>query len=150
MLLRVLFILFIIYFFFLMIRRPPRSTRTDTLFPYTTLFRSDAGAVARPAAVRLGLPARRRDFLRREPPIYPLWHGLSGPRRPAALRTCGGFARRRPPARAVARRGAARQPRLSGCAAIRHPCRRRALRKLFRSEERPGGKGWVRTGRSRW
>src|SRR3546814_2726267 len=28
------------YFFFLMIRRPPRSTRTDTLFPYATLFRS--------------------------------------------------------------------------------------------------------------
>src|SRR3546814_4939763 len=28
-------------FLFLMIRRPPRSTRTDTLFPYTTLFRSD-------------------------------------------------------------------------------------------------------------
>src|SRR3546814_14253576 len=27
-------------FFFLIIRRPPRSTRTDTLFPYTTLFRS--------------------------------------------------------------------------------------------------------------
>src|SRR3546814_4740239 len=27
-----------------MIRRPPRSTRTDTLFPYTTLFRSDRGA----------------------------------------------------------------------------------------------------------
>src|SRR3546814_15129066 len=27
-------------FCFLMIRRPPRSTRTDTLFPYTTLFRS--------------------------------------------------------------------------------------------------------------
>src|SRR3546814_17962486 len=26
-----------------MIRRPPRSTRTDTLFPYTTLFRSDTG-----------------------------------------------------------------------------------------------------------
>src|SRR3546814_14809396 len=31
--------------FFLMIRRPPRSTRTDTLFPYTTLFRS-SGALA--------------------------------------------------------------------------------------------------------
>src|SRR3546814_19292708 len=30
-----------------MIRRPPRSTRTDTLFPYTTLFRSDAHAAAR-------------------------------------------------------------------------------------------------------
>src|SRR3546814_963250 len=32
-------------FFFLMIRRPPRSTRTDTLFPYTTLFRSRGGAL---------------------------------------------------------------------------------------------------------
>src|SRR3546814_15819248 len=30
----------VILFFFLMIRLPPRSTRTDTLFPYTTLFRS--------------------------------------------------------------------------------------------------------------
>src|SRR3546814_15426630 len=29
-----------LFIFFLMIRRPPRSTRTDTLFPYTTLFRS--------------------------------------------------------------------------------------------------------------
>src|SRR3546814_16777417 len=28
------------FFFFLMLRRPPRSTRTDTLLPYTTLFRS--------------------------------------------------------------------------------------------------------------
>src|SRR3546814_16400711 len=39
--------LFYVYssvFFFLMIRRPPRSTRTDTLFPYTTLFRSPARA----------------------------------------------------------------------------------------------------------
>src|SRR3546814_15373462 len=33
-------------FFFLMIRRPPRSTRTDTLFPYTTLFRSRTGTSA--------------------------------------------------------------------------------------------------------
>src|SRR3546814_13421205 len=33
-------VLFIFFFFFLMIRQPPRSTRTDTLFPYTTLFRS--------------------------------------------------------------------------------------------------------------
>src|SRR3546814_6032697 len=33
-----------LFFFFLMIRRPPRSTRTDTLFPYTTLFRSAVGA----------------------------------------------------------------------------------------------------------
>src|SRR3546814_11138625 len=33
--------MFLLYVCFLMIRRPPRSTRTDTLFPYTTLFRSD-------------------------------------------------------------------------------------------------------------
>src|SRR3546814_16890573 len=32
--------MFVIVIFFLRIRRPPRSTRTDTLFPYTTLFRS--------------------------------------------------------------------------------------------------------------
>src|SRR3546814_18337178 len=38
---RSLDLVFLICFFFLMIRRPPRSTRTDTLFPYTTLFRSD-------------------------------------------------------------------------------------------------------------
>src|SRR3546814_10660728 len=31
--------------FFLMIRRPPRSTRTDTRFPYTTLFRSEPGFI---------------------------------------------------------------------------------------------------------
>src|SRR3546814_12888893 len=44
----------LLYFFFLMIRRPPRSTRTDTLFPYTTLFRSDAtnGSDYRPASFR--------------------------------------------------------------------------------------------------
>src|SRR3546814_21134459 len=34
----------ILFCFFLMIRRPPRSTRTDTLFPYTTLFRSSRNA----------------------------------------------------------------------------------------------------------
>src|SRR3546814_4105595 len=61
--------------FFLMIRRPPRSTRTDTLFPYTTLFRSDGagGACDRPAGAgqgqadrrpRRGYPARRRDSRR--------------------------------------------------------------------------------------
>src|SRR3546814_3491465 len=38
-----------------MIRRPPRSTRTDTLFPYTTLFRSQRGfATGAPAPSRHG------------------------------------------------------------------------------------------------
>src|SRR3546814_8744793 len=36
-------------FFFLMIRPPPRSTRTDTLFPYTTLFRSGCRGDRTPA-----------------------------------------------------------------------------------------------------
>src|SRR3546814_13972355 len=39
---------FLINLFFLMMRRPPRSTRTDTLFPYTTLFRSYPSRDARP------------------------------------------------------------------------------------------------------
>src|SRR3546814_19060928 len=38
-------------FFFLMIRRPPRSTRTDTLFPYTTLFRSKASVSSQAAPI---------------------------------------------------------------------------------------------------
>src|SRR3546814_14897446 len=37
-----------VFLFFLMIRRPPRSTRTDTLFPYTTLFRSRFVMTANP------------------------------------------------------------------------------------------------------
>src|SRR3546814_1951981 len=44
-----------------MIRRPPRSTRTDTLFPYTTLFRSlllRAGKVFRTYRVALGIKPR--------------------------------------------------------------------------------------------
>src|SRR3546814_15153726 len=48
-------------FFFLMIRRPPRSTRTDTLFPYTTLFRS----LALGTGLRYGLrlrPIMRQGF----------------------------------------------------------------------------------------
>src|SRR3546814_1188550 len=47
--------IFMYLIFFLMIRRPPRSTRTDTLFPYTTLFRSSWGA--KPIAWRS--PSRR-------------------------------------------------------------------------------------------
>src|SRR3546814_18912146 len=38
----------ICWFFCLMIRRPPRSTRTDTLFPYTTLFRSASHSASAP------------------------------------------------------------------------------------------------------
>src|SRR3546814_4363461 len=67
--------------FFLMIRRPPRSTRTDTLFPYTTLFRSDQPARPRHGAAlderswRLRSlrarfrPRRRADAVRHVSPL---------------------------------------------------------------------------------
>src|SRR3546814_13946443 len=48
--------LIILFFFFLLIRLPPRSTRTDTLFPYTTLVRS-----GRDAPRRADYRARRRE-----------------------------------------------------------------------------------------
>src|SRR3546814_9734949 len=51
-----------IFVFFLMIRRPPRSTRTDTLFPYTTLFRSGPELLA-----EAGPLGRLRDLVRVEP-----------------------------------------------------------------------------------
>src|SRR3546814_11575223 len=55
--------------YFLLIRRPPRSTRTDTLFPYTTLFRSapiPAGRARSAEGFRLGIGFRRT---RRPPPL---------------------------------------------------------------------------------
>src|SRR3546814_5939352 len=74
-----------------MIRRPPRSTRTDTLFPYTTLFRSPAphqwAAVGRRCGAgswpRVRPPARLEDLL-----------ALAGRRRSAAA---GGLERLREP-----------------------------------------------------
>src|SRR3546814_2237391 len=42
-----------------MIRRPPRSTRTDTPFPYTTLFRSPGGSRLRPPGADLSTAVRR-------------------------------------------------------------------------------------------
>src|SRR3546814_10474381 len=51
-------------FFFLMILRPPRSTRTDTLFPYTTLFRSAFALerLGRTLDARLGRRLHRIDL----------------------------------------------------------------------------------------
>src|SRR3546814_11538402 len=46
-----------LYLFFLMIRRPPRSTRTDTLCPYTTLFRSGRARMSRPKLLLLDEPS---------------------------------------------------------------------------------------------
>src|SRR3546814_2848845 len=63
-------------FFFLMIRRPPRSTRTDTLFPYTTLFRSDRGRERTPIGID-DIMGRYRD--RRRAGVARR-HGVARPR----------------------------------------------------------------------
>src|SRR3546814_7028389 len=56
------------FVFFLMLRRPPRSTRTDTLFPYTTLFRSSASCPRRAVRrERLPLAFPPSAHLRRGP-----------------------------------------------------------------------------------
>src|SRR3546814_12437435 len=47
---------------FLMIRRPPRSTRTDTLFPYTTLFRSYSPAAFTPRALAAEIAEHDRRY----------------------------------------------------------------------------------------
>src|SRR3546814_5286145 len=61
-----------------MIRRPPRSTRTDTLFPYTTLFRSNCALCAAsswsspagPTAFTTRCARRRRRRRNNERPLY--------------------------------------------------------------------------------
>src|SRR3546814_15176925 len=67
-----------LFVFFLMIRRPPRSTRTDTLFPYTTLFRSQCRrrlcrllARAGRGAARAGAGIARRARTRRVRALLP-------------------------------------------------------------------------------
>src|SRR3546814_16382445 len=50
-----------VYFVFLIIRRPPRSTPTDTLFPYTTLFRSSIPGRRRNGAIRKNLAGGGRQ-----------------------------------------------------------------------------------------
>src|SRR3546814_16035160 len=59
-----MFMVVVYLVFFLMIRRPPRSTRTDTLFPYTTLFRSGRHVGLRSHGV-LDRPFHRIEMPRR-------------------------------------------------------------------------------------
>src|SRR3546814_5571888 len=61
-----------------MIRRPPRSTRTDTLFPYTTLFRSLLVSIAFDEITAAGVDRQKRALLNGLATIYamkalPLW-----------------------------------------------------------------------------
>src|SRR3546814_11346571 len=73
----------IVFFFFLMIRRPPRSTRTDTLFPYTTLFRSGVPLHGRLRRTLPAMPPRRARRLRRARfrPAAKRGAGADGPQR---------------------------------------------------------------------
>src|SRR3546814_14489915 len=131
-------------FFFLMIRRPPRSTRTDTLFPYTTLFRSRGlgghhGGIALPDVEATDFRAGGDDLAslpRLEAPAHqPL--GLVAPR------LFAGPARddqaQSPPA--ALRRAEIAIARLVGV---------HGLEPVDRSEARRVGTECVRTLRSRW
>src|SRR3546814_16136123 len=64
-----------------MIRRPPRSTRTDTLFPYTTLFRSHRGAPVDEAARQPLVERVRKPVFQRPRPVAP-FAGVGQPIRP--------------------------------------------------------------------
>src|SRR3546814_15104079 len=79
-------ILYSCFFFFLMIRRPPRSTRTDTLFPYTTLFRSFKARekVARRGRLYHDAVDRKLDRLARKLVVEATCEQHDGPRIAAA------------------------------------------------------------------
>src|SRR3546814_11687543 len=75
------------FFFCLMIPRPPRSTRTDTLFPYTTLFRSRQSASKRLVRLAKPLLARTGAFARTLPGhAHELVERIDMPRRIADTR----------------------------------------------------------------
>src|SRR3546814_16665115 len=120
------------YCFFLMIRRPPRSKRTYTLFPYTTLFRSIEGGRHREPAVEHRQPQRHRNGC------------------PQA-----GRQEERPEPLAEQRRTGMAAVAGNGGAGSRHVgeylvLRARWIMAFFSSEERRVGKEWVRTCRSGW
>src|SRR3546814_4044743 len=62
-----------------MIRRPPRSTRTDTLFPYTTLFRSLVGTIAKNIeTLNLDEATSHPDFVHNPGTGEELFHSFAG------------------------------------------------------------------------
>src|SRR3546814_14767361 len=132
--------------FFLMIRRPPRSTRTDTLFPYTTLFRS---------SVRTRQPGRVR---RGEPGVFRPGSGVCLPAARAASLFRGALRRRsaapglraRPALRAAGRRrrpGAAARTRSRARPGRRLPAGRGQDRKSVVEGKRVSGRGGLGGGR---
>src|SRR3546814_12019730 len=134
-----------------MIRRPPRSTRTDTLFPYTTLFRSDSSLIGRRLAANRRVlaaapaylaghaaPQHPQDLARHNCLIYTYrnqrydWH-LVDAGGAETIVTIGGNLETNNPL--MQRAGA-----LAGLGVVLLP-----LRIIGRSEERRVGTVWVRT-----
>src|SRR3546814_12941081 len=129
-----------------MIRRPPRSTRTDTLVPYTTLFRSAAAAQAGVRPDRLAAAVQR-------PAARP------APGAAAAGRAAGGKARRGDAARAASQGQGPLAPAGSGgCQDTGASAADGAARRLRplpvaargRSEKPRGGKKGGSTGKAWW
>src|SRR3546814_20045288 len=79
-----------------MIRRPPRPTRTDTLFPYTPLFRSRQAA--RAALLGDRIPEPEPGQAPRQPPLLPAPRRADGAPDPRPAVRAGLHHRRRPPA----------------------------------------------------
>src|SRR3546814_8457678 len=77
-----------LFVFFLLIRRPPKSTRTDTRFPYTTLFRSSTPQSPPPDLIRGSFAACA---------VLTVTRGSS----PRETPECGRISARRPPASAA-------------------------------------------------
>src|SRR3546814_15666384 len=128
-------------FFFLMIRRPPRSTRTDTLFPYTTLFRSPPWN-HRSARLAAAKRSRHQEIF-----------VLSGAdRTPAVLRVAPVD-----PVQQIAQLGQRQGDLVAAPGGPDEPAPLQALGVerhadpvMPRSEERRVGKECVRKGRTRW
>src|SRR3546814_15065437 len=121
-----------------MIRRPPRSTRTDTLFPYTTLFRSfQRHGIVRPTA-KIEHVARRGDHVR-----HRLYVGIMAER---LVHGSGGFRQVPDNFPFLFSRQATAGARQLGGQRGKH----RKLTGKGRSEERRVGREWVSTGKSRW
>src|SRR3546814_11617534 len=121
-----------LFFFCLMIRRPPRSTRTDTLVPYTTLFRAQEARIK-----------ARIELVAVVQPIVGQMRELAGERRDQfqAIILIG----------RIMPLGTAVQPEMLEA---RRPVilagQPEAVEITGRSEERRGGKAGVSTCRTRW
>src|SRR3546814_20863090 len=120
-----------------MIRRPPRSTRTDTLYPYTTLFRSDREALKEYAGTRQILPVEQ--VLHESTNIQP----RAGNAVPGKLRVDQLVTRQ---LLAILAAKIVREEEI----AVEHQIAIRRMERQRRSEERRVGKECVSTCRSRW